>query len=688
MNALPPNAIVPKPSAHANPKGNPWDGQFRQIHLDFHNSPWIDDLLCDFDAAALARRFKAAHVNSVVVFAKCVHGMGYYPSKIVEPHPGLQGRDFTGEMIEALHREGIRAPIYTIMGWEEHLAQVHPEWIQLCEDGSFAQNTHGSDGTSMQPGRFRWLNFLHPDYQDYFEAHLYELLDRYPCDGLFLDMLVVHPRADWSDTAIAFREQHGLMGRDALTHARYEATAQAAFANKFTPIIQSRAPNASIFYNAENRLFVDGGLGVLARAHQQTHFEIESLPSGMWSYHHFPRVARNLRRRQPWLGMTGRFQKMWGDFGGIKPVAALEYECFRSQALGGANSIGDQLGPRGTLDEGAYELIGEVFAACAAAEPFYAECEACPQVAIVCPHHPECSEHGSTLVEEAMVRLCEAHHYDAVLVNDQDALSGYDLLILGEGIPVSPAFQEKIHAFHQQGGKVMAVGDSVFQAQAQGWGPFSGLRCEGEAACAPSYWRACAVWQAALGADDRVVYPRGLRVTADDGVAVCIDRVAPYFQRSDLKFCSHFQAPPRKETLGEPAVLQGEGWIYFADPIFTDFRQSANLVVSRAFARAMDALIGPPATGWGVKSTVRLYPLRRGDDLHLTLLHYLPERKAEGADIVSERLGFHGQILHLPVSVQEAIHDPGGERLAVRDGCLPLPAAEGRLRLRIPNFFS
>jgi hypothetical protein len=670
------------------PLPDPWNGCLRQIHLDFHNSPWIDDLLCDFDAAALARRFKEAHVNSVVVFTKCVHGMGYYPSKVVEPHPALNGRDFTGEMVEALHREGIRAPLYTIMGWEENLAQLHPDWMQICEDGTYAQNAFASDGKTQQPGRYRWLNFLHPDYQDYFEAHLNEILDRYPCDGLFLDMLVMHPDADWSDHAIAFREKHGLMGRDALTHARYEAAAQAAFADKFTPIIQAKAPNASIFYNAENRLFVDGSLGALARAEQQTHFEIESLPSGMWSYNHFPRVARNLRSRKPWLGMTGRFQKMWGDFGAIKPTAALEYECFRSQALGGANSVGDQLGPRGTLDEGAYNLIGDVFAQLAAAEPFYEGCEACPKIAILCPHHPDRSEHSSTLVEEAMLRLCEELHYDCVIVNDQDDLSGYDLLILGEGTSISAALQKAITDYVQNGGKLLASGDSVFKADGTGWGPFSALRCEGQCAFAPAYWRARAEWQDSLGTDDRVVYARGLRVIAADTIEVRVDRVAPYFQRSDLKFCSHFQAPPRKETLGEPAVLQGEGWIYFADPLFSDYRQSANLAVLHAMESALRALIGPPRIGEGLPTTLRSYPLRKGNDLHLTLLHYIPERKAEGSDIVAERLGFDGYILQLPPQVRTVIQEPGNHEHAVQDGKMVLPRGSGRLLLRVVDYFT
>ncbi len=672
---------------------DPWNGKFRQIHLDFHNSPYIADLAADFDAPALARRFKAAHVNSVIVFSKCVHGMGYYPSKIVEPHPALKGRDLMGEMIEALQAEGIRAPIYTIIGWEENLAQKRPEWMQLCADGSFAQNACASDGFSQEPGRYRWLNFNHPDYQNYYEAHLDELLKNYPCDGFFLDMLVVHPKADWSDQAIAFREKHRLLGRDALTHSRYETAVQTAFTRRFTKQIRARAPRASIFYNAENRLFTRADLGVVRRAADQTHSEIESLPSGMWNYAHFPRAARNLRARGPFLGMTGRFQKMWGDFGGIKPVPALEFECFRTQALGGANSVGDQLHPRGTLDEGAYQLIGEVFAQCAAAEPFYAGTRPCPTVAVVCPHDPEGDEHRSTLVEEGLVALCQENHYDCAVINEDDNLRPFALVLLGDGTRLTDKLRKKLAAYSAAGGKILAASNTAFATYEPGtcgWGPFSSLTFLGEGAFAPAYLsaRASGPLAAALGTDDRVIYQRGLRVKAAKGVAVWADRVAPYFRRSDLRFCSHFQTPPDKKIAGEIGVAGGENWAYFADPIFSEYRQSANLAVSRAFNATIARLIGPPPHGQGLKSTVRLYPLRAGRDLKLTLLHYLPERRALNQDIIAERLGFGGQVLRLPDHVATVRMHATGENLArTVDGGFALPVTEGRLLLDVPGFF-
>lgn len=674
-------------------KKDPFHGCYRHVHLDFHNSPYIPDLAANFDAKALASRFKAAHVNSVNVFAKCVHGMGYYPSKIVEPHPALAGRDLLGEMIEALHTEGIRAPIYTIIGWEENLAQKKPDWIQLCEDGTFAQNACSSDGVSQQPGRYRWLNFLHPDYQAYFEAHLDELLRNYPCDGFWLDMLVVHPKADWSDHALAFRKKHGLLDHDALTHLRYESAAQAAFARRFTKQIRSRAPQASIFYNSENRLFTRADIGTTARAAEQTHFEIESLPAGMWNYAHFPRVARNLRTRAPFVGMTGRFQKMWGDFGGIKPVPALEFECFRTQALGGANCVGDQLHPRGTLDEGAYRLIGEVYAQCAAAEAFYAGARPCPTVAVVCPHDPDVEEQRSTLVEEGLVALCQENHYDCAVVNESDDLGPFDLVILGDGTRLGDNFRAQLANYAAGGGKILAAADAVFSnntADTNGWGPFHELCLLGEGEFAPAYLRArrASPLAATLGADDRVIYQRGLRVKCGGNVTVWADRVRPYFQRTDLRFCSHFQAPPDRKAGGELAVAAGTNWVYFADPIFSEYRESANLAVGCAFAVAMAHLIGPPPYGHGLKSSVRTYPLRAGNDLKLTLLHYLPERRALHQDIIADRMGFGGQALQMPDHVR-IVRDAMSDLLLDQnaEGAFVLPMVDGRLLLEIPDFF-
>ena len=59
----------------------------RQVHLDFHTSPFIGDVGRDFDPQVFAARIEEARVDSITVFAKGHYGMSYYPTKVGTQHP-------------------------------------------------------------------------------------------------------------------------------------------------------------------------------------------------------------------------------------------------------------------------------------------------------------------------------------------------------------------------------------------------------------------------------------------------------------------------------------------------------------------------------------------------------------------------------------------------------------------------
>ena len=110
--------------------------RFRQIHLDFHTSPLIPEVGEDFDPSEFVETLRKAHVNSINVFAKCHHGLSYYPTKVGIPHPHLR-RDLLGEMMEACRRADIRTPVYVSVIWDEAMADAHPDWRQIDADGKF-----------------------------------------------------------------------------------------------------------------------------------------------------------------------------------------------------------------------------------------------------------------------------------------------------------------------------------------------------------------------------------------------------------------------------------------------------------------------------------------------------------------------------------------------------------------------
>lgn len=661
----------------------------RQIHLDFHTSPLIPDVGVEFAPEEFAQTLESAHVNSVTLFAKCHHGQCYYPTKTGVQHPALKGKDLLGEMIEALHRRGIRAPIYTTVGWEEDVAAKHPEWRQMRANGCFARCGNADPSQPPHPGGWHYNNFLHPEYQNYIETHVREILSNYPTDGLFFDILLIDSQSCWSESSIRFREKHGLLGHDTATQARFECMAQVAFARRFTKLIRSLNPKATIFYNSTNPIYIDSQTGVRARHAFQTHWELESLPSGFWGYHHFPRLARSFGGwGKPWLGMTGRFQKMWGDFGGLKPQAALEYECFRTQALGGANSVGDQLPPRGKLDAGAYHLIGEVYKQCEAAEPFYRGSKTLFDVGILTPHHIATDATPCDKSLEGAVQMCEESHYDAAVLDDASPLNDYRLLLLPDSVTLTPKLKQRLKAYLTQGGKIIFSDRSGFDESGRCELHKIDLRCIGATELYPSYWRAKKSFSPELSLSDRVIYSQGQNIDAGRGIEIWVERVLPYFRRTDLTFSSHFQTPPQSQSDRHPAVVGGKNFAYFADPIFREYRQHGNIAVRDGWKAALHRLIGPPRFSAGLPTTILSIPRRRGNDLLLTLLHYIPTRKALDVDMIEERSSFAGEILRLSKPAKVIDFETGIPLPRQADGASILPTKKGRLLLRVPGYFA
>ena len=91
-----------------------FDLRFRQIHLDFHTSEFIDGIGSQFDPEEFAATLEKAGVNSITCFARCHHGWIYYDTKL-DPerrHPHL-GINLLKAQIDACHARKIRVPIYT-----------------------------------------------------------------------------------------------------------------------------------------------------------------------------------------------------------------------------------------------------------------------------------------------------------------------------------------------------------------------------------------------------------------------------------------------------------------------------------------------------------------------------------------------------------------------------------------------
>ncbi|CAA9547741.1 MAG: GH151 [uncultured Thermomicrobiales bacterium] len=645
--------------------------RMRQVHLDFHTPGEIPDVGKAFDAARFAETVRAAHVDSMTVFSRCHHGYSYHPTDVGTMHPGL-GFDLLGAQIEALHGVGVRAPIYLTVGWDELMADTHPEWLQLRADGRICRSR--PDDLSS----WRFLDFASP-YVDYVLACTEEVLDRYgPVDGIFFDIIRQGDDGNGSVWRRRRLREEGVDPRDPVALRDFETRIERGFMERASALVRGRTPEATIFYNSRLRPDRDPALGSRAELPFYSHVEIESLPGGGWGYNHYPLFAAYFQTL-PWpiLGMTGIFHTHWGDFGSIKTEPALRYECARMLASGAACSVGDHLHPRGALDAATYERLGAVFGGVAAVEPWCVGAEPVPEVGVLLAETgPRFATVGRESDEGALRMLLELHRPFRFLDRDAD-LAPYAVVIAPDDVPFDEAYAAKIGEYLDGGGSLLLTHRAGLSPEGDRFAPALaaalGVEYAGEAPETPDFLVAGPELGEALAGYHQVLYDRGSAVRATG--AETLARVGvPYFTRSPEHFFGHRQAAFDHAT-DLPAVTQRGRVIYCHSPLFGAYRQHAVPAYRDLIGALLDRLVPDPALQTpGLPTTAEVALLRQPDEGRtvLHLIHAVPQRRGPVIDVVEDVLPLADVRVgvRLPRPAATVTLAPGGEPLAheERDG--------------------
>ena len=603
------------------------DLAFRQVHLDFHTSPLLPDVGADFDPDTFAATLKAAHVNSVTVFARCHHGMCYYPSRIGPVHPGLK-RDLLGEMIEACHRSGIRTPVYITVVWDEYTAHEHPEWLQVSPTG-VAGVTPPFTSTFTN---WKWLCMNSP-YMDYVAALAEEVVSNYEADGLFFDIIMQVEPGCLCKYCLDGMVAEGLDPTNPDQQRRYaNAVARRAMA-RLTEAVHARRPGLPIFYNSRLRLARDRESGMRAELGYESHVEIESLPSGGWGYLHYPMYSRYFQTLGgDFLGMTARFHKSWADFGGLKNQAALEYEVFSMLATGGKCSIGDQMHPRGRLEQAAYERIGAVYASVEAKEPWCIGAKPVKEVGVLITVEGW-ERHADLTPEEGATRALLECQRQFQLVDEEAEFDDYEVLILPDRMPVGEELAAKLRTYVANGGGLLISGSSGLTDGGFVLGDLVGAEYAGRPAYSSHYFQACP--ELGLPEMDHVMYEEASLVSPLPGTEVLARIVEPYFERTWRHFSSHRQTPPANVSPW-PEVTQRGKVIYIASPVFSAYRKHGNLIYRKLIEACLARLAPEQVVQAALPSGGQVTLLRQEERLIAHLLYYPIERRTPDLDIIED----------------------------------------------------
>lgn len=552
--------------------------RFRQVHLDFHTSGAIPGVGSKFNKRKFQEALRIGHVDSITLFSKCHHGFSYHPTSVGTTHPSLK-RNLLAEQIEACREMGVLCPIYLSAGLDEVMAEAHPDWVLKRKDGStFAP---------FDKPRFRVLRWNSP-YLAYLCEQIEEVNTLWPDnDGIFLD--IIGARVDYSVDSIRQMLAAGVDPTSDAEVARFFALVLDRYYARTTAAALKGNPNRPVFHNSGN--IPIGAREILA---WNSHLEMESLPTGGWGWDHFPLTARYAQKTGfDYLGMTGKFHTTWGEFGGFKRPASLLYECATMLSLGAKCSIGDQLHPTGEINRSTYELIGTAYAD---VESKQAWCDRVQPLATIGLLSSEENQkalrfHGQgSHSDEGAARMLLELHQPFVVLDEREAWTGLELVILPDSVRLTPALRKRLQNFLAKGGRVIASGASLLNETRTAFAVEAGVTLQGRSEFETSYLFPTAKAPAIPVRAPVVIHGGSWNASPKPGTAVLAGKRDPYFDRSWKAFCSHQHTPDAKDS-PFPAITATRQVAWFAHDIFARYRHYGQPLYRDYFETALRCLL-------------------------------------------------------------------------------------------------
>ena len=533
----------------------------RQVHLDFHTSEYIEGIGEKFDKKQFQGALKAGHVNQINIFAKCHHSWSYYPTKVGRMHPNLKF-DLLGAQIEACHEINVKCPIYFTIGWSANDSNKHPEWLMRNKDGSYA-TTAGYDldahANDIRP-HYSWKCLcpaVSGPYHQKIVQQIEEICQNYNVDGFWFDIYHIKERC-YCQNCLARMESEGVDLNDEEAVSKSMNLAFKEHMKELRLLIVKYHPEATVYFNATTRL-EDKHIFKQRLYDMNTHQDLEDLPTTWGGYDKLPLDAKyHLGQGVPVTGMSGKFHKAWGEFGGFKHPDAIKYEAAAMISFGASCNFGDQLHPSGEMDVETYRNIGEAYSYIEKIEEYGPGGKPVSNLGIWLTLN-NAADHG-------VVNMLLEMHYDFVVANTQN-LNSLELLI----IPSQPCLDDKeaqqINEWIKKGGKVIVLGAGGLNPGRTNFLLDLGVEFIEES---PYNFDYTVIKQDEISANlvstPFLNYESGLRIKPVNAEVLASIR-EPYFNRTYSHYSSHRETPYKLENSEYPAIVRYNNSILFSHNI-------------------------------------------------------------------------------------------------------------------------
>ncbi|MEM2702916.1 MAG: beta-galactosidase trimerization domain-containing protein [Candidatus Bathyarchaeia archaeon] len=595
------------------------------LFFDFHTMPACPDVGENFDVNAFIEHLKACKVDYVVFPARCNLGMAYYNTKVGIRHPSLK-YDLFGKISEACAKAGIAISAYINCGLSHEEALLHRDWAVLFPEGY-----------TYKPNRldhfFRQMCYNTP-YGEHLLEMIREVVTQYPISGLFLDCFYTEPCIGVE--CIREMKKLGYDWKNPKQLAEYNHMKIIRMAKRIAETVNSLKPNMLLYFN---------GIPFEDQQNIGTYLEYECLPTGGWGYEALPvyaRYARNLGK--PILNMTGRFHRGWGDFGGIRTEASLEYDCLYGLANAMRTTIGDHFHPRGDINRAVFNLVRKIYSKLQKFEPWFEDAVALTDIALVAPkstfQHPLMDEEQPRCMEAvrgATRMLCELKmQFD--IITPKLNWKKYRLLVLPDLVLLDDEMTMKIKVHLNAGGQILASCWSGLDYRKERfiledeWG----VAFKGDDPYNPAYLLAYPPLTEGLPDMPMDFYSNGVEVEALPETKVLGEIIAPYYSRYWDGEHGYVYNPPAKKT-GRPVVTRKEAVAYIARGIFTGYYHHASVPMRQLISNLLQMLLPDPLVRvQGLPSFARVTVTGQTHRRMVHILSYVPERRGSTIDMIEE----------------------------------------------------
>jgi len=528
---------------------------------------------------------------------------------------------------------------------------------------------------------FRRMCYNSP-YAEHLIGMAEEVVRNYPVAGMFFDCMGI-----WECVGVECVREMKKLGMDwnnAADRIKFGHKSQLRIAQRLADALKSVRKDLLLYFN---------GVNFEEQKDMGTYLEYECLPTGGWGYDSLPvfaRYARNLGK--PILNMTGRFHESWGDFGGIRTEASLEYDCLYGLANCMGTTIGDHFHPRGDINKAVFSLYKRLYGRLQKLDPWLDGATALTDIAVITPgdsfkHSLASSAAGYFAAQGATRMLCELKaQFDVITAETELNLEPYKTLLLCDHISLTGAIADKVKAHLAAGGKIVSSAWSGLDADKKDFAmpEFWRLAFKGDSPYNPAFLAAKPGFAKDFPDMPVTLYDKGTEVEALSGADVAAELVAPYYSLGWDGEHHTYYVPPDKNT-GKPVLSLAPAVAHFTHPIFGSYHHHAQIPMRQLLAAVLDKLLPEPLLRTeGLPSFARatVTAQKKLNRRMVHILSYVPERRGAKIDMIEEPI----DVTHAKIYLRNDDKKPTRVYLAPSSEELKFITKNGYTTVDLPAF--